>query len=140
MRSRFGGRAQLSLEYLLLLAAFFSCLLLFLPLLQKSYAAALFGIDARNASFFSESLAQASRELSVLGEGTAVSIGINPLNPWQISVQGNRLLVSVSSGVLGKTKEFSAELSMPAASFSKEFSEKAALKVSKTSGLLVIDG
>ncbi|GEM_PF-2495012 len=132
-------RAQLSLEYLLLLAAFFSVLLLMLPLIQRAYALALFGFDARQAESFSRDFAQKARQLSILSENSVLSIEIQPLQEWQISASGKKLVVSFGSKQLGKTKTIETELFADFALFEKTASGKTVLVLEKKGGLLVVN-
>ena len=131
-------RAQLSLEYLLLLAAFFSVLLLMMPLIQRAYALALFGFDARQAVSFSKQFSEAVKQLSVLADDSSFSIEISPLHAWSVSAKEKKLVVFFQSKQLEKTKTIEAELVMPFAEFTKDFDAKSEIVLKKENGALVI--
>ncbi len=131
-------RAQLSLEYLLLLSAFFSVLLLLMPLIQQSYALALFGLDVRQAVSFSKEFAETAAQLSVLADNSALSIEARPLHEWTVSAKGKKLVVSLRSESLGKTKTIETTL-VPDLFFEKSFREKTTLVLKKENAVLTID-
>lgn len=131
-------KAQLSLEYLLLLSAFFSVLLLLMPLVQKTYALALFGFDVRQAVSFSKEFAETVAQLSVLSDNSSLSIEARPLHEWAVSAKGKKFAVSVRSESLGKTKTIETTL-VSDLFFEKVFSEKTTLVLRKENALLAID-
>lgn len=132
-------RAQLSLEYLILLAAFFSVLLLVLPLVQRTYALALFGFDVRQALSFSREFAETSKQLSILAEKSSMAIEISALHDWTVHADGKKLLVSISSAELGKTKLIESELALETEKFEKTFNGQQKLVLRKNGPLLTID-
>lgn len=131
-------KAQLSLEYLLLLSAFFSVLLLLMPLIQQSYALALFGLDARQAVSFSKEFSETVAQLSVLADGSSLSIDAAPLGEWVVFARGKKLVVSIYSESLEKTKTIDATL-VSNVFFEKTFSEKTTIVLKKENSGLAID-
>jgi len=128
----------LSLEYLLLLSAFFSALLLLMPLVQRSYSLALFGFDSRQAVSFSEEFSETVLQLSILADGSALSIDARPLHEWNIIARGKTLSVSLRSESLGKTKDIETSLAT-GVFFEKSFGEKTTIILKKNNGKLTID-
>ncbi len=110
-------KGQLSLEYLILLAAFLSFLLFLLPYLNTIYHLGIFSADVKNAENFLQSFANSASSLSILGEGLEQSISARILTGWEIYAEGNELFVVVRSSELDKTKQLSTalntEISMP---------------------------
>lgn len=97
---------QLSLEYLLLLAAVLCVFALLLPLLNNVFQLCLFGLDSVNAKRFSAELQENVSQMSFQADGAAAIIEASPMLPWEISSDGNTLSVSVQ-GMDGNEKSFS---------------------------------
>ncbi len=106
-------RAQISLEYLLITAAFFSFLLLFAPIALKTYSIALFGFDVLNAQNFANSFEEEVRELKALENGSEKIIEVKTLNEWIISSE-KTLLIELKSAELKKSKQIKRSLSIKA--------------------------
>jgi len=87
---------QLSLEYLLLLAAVLGIFSLLLPLLNNVFAASLFGLDSVNAKRFSQQLQQAVEETSFQADGAATLIEAEPLGKWRLFSEKETLFILVS--------------------------------------------
>ena len=107
------SKAQVSLEYLLLLGAFFSFLLLFFPLLQQTYYAGIFAFDVRAAQSFSDSFQSSVREFSVLGDGSKRILEASPATEWKIEAEKNILKIEIFQEKLKKKKEIKRELVHP---------------------------
>ncbi|MFH1224503.1 MAG: hypothetical protein V1676_01740 [Candidatus Diapherotrites archaeon] len=103
-------RGQASIEYLLVLAVFFSFLAFILPSLGGVYAAGIFAMDARAAELFLWKAEAAAGELQNFGEGSSRGLEAEPLGKWEISARGREIFVAVESEELGKRKELSAEM------------------------------
>lgn len=103
-------KGQLSLEYIIILAAFFSFLALLFPQLERVFYAGIFSTDVKNAENFLHSFENSARLLSVLGEGSEQRISARIFTSWEIYLEGNKLIVLVKSKELGKEKKLSAEL------------------------------
>jgi len=103
-------RGQTSLEYLLVIAAFLSFLLLIVPHMGRVYSAGVFGLDVRNAESFLVSLEGCAGRLSVYGEGSEEILSAKIMTQWEAYCRGNEIFVVVHSSELGKSKELSREL------------------------------
>lgn len=88
-------KAQLSLEYLLLLAAVLCIFALLLPLLNNVFQLCLFGLDSVNAKRFSEEMQGTVARMSFQADGSAATIEANSLLPWKIASSGEKLLILV---------------------------------------------
>ena len=96
--------AQLSLEYLLLLAAVLGLFAVLLPLLNNVYSTSLFALDSLNAKRFCLSLQEAIEEMSFQADGSVNSIEARPLSQWNLSSSGKQLLVAVQGPNLVEKK------------------------------------
>ena len=130
--------AQLSLEYLLVLAAAFAVFAVFLPLLNGIYAASLFGLDALNAGAFSSALQQSIEEMAFQADGSLSQVEARPLTSWLVSLEGERLLVSVK-GPGSREKLFEVFFPNKAGSWSYELKSKKVFFLWKESGNLLLE-
>jgi uncharacterized protein (UPF0333 family) len=87
--------AQLSLEYLILLAAALSAFAVLLPILNQTYEASLFAIDCANAKSFANGLQNSIQEISIQAEGASKTIEANPLGQWHLSSNEEELTIKV---------------------------------------------
>jgi hypothetical protein len=132
------SKGQLSLEYLLLLAAFFSVLLLFVPLISEIYHVGIFGLDARNAKTAAFSIQQTLNDFSLLADGSSKSFKLKPLLEWRISFKGQRMVFSVYSAKLNKEKTFSMSFSSKTVNSTKTISKETEMLLIKKSGTVLI--
>ena len=130
-------RGQLSLEYLLLLCAFFSAFLLVLPAASEAFNASLFAMDVSNAKAFLHDFRECIEKLSVLGDGSIVSIEARPLNEWKLAVSGAKAELDVL-GEDGNRKLLSLAFSAHIAQFSETISSPKTLLLAKKHGQILI--
>lgn len=102
-------KAQLSLEYLLLLAAVLCIFAMLLPLLNNVFQLCLFGLDSVNAKRFSNEMQATVSQMSFQADGAAAIVEANPLLPWKISSASEKLLILVQ----GKDGNKSFSVSFP---------------------------
>ena len=95
-------RGQLSLEFLLLVAAFFSFLLLMLPAIRDVLQLGSLGVDVKAAELFAHRAKDASQRLLAFGEGSTEEIGALASHEWGLSSQGGRLMVEIGEGAQSK--------------------------------------
>lgn len=124
---------QLSLEYLLLLAAVLAIFAMLLPLLNSVYATSLFGLDSLNARNFASSLQAAIEEMSFQADGSAILVEARPLSNWIVSLAGERLLVSVQGPEESK-KQFEVLFPNKAGNYTLSLSSKTLFLLKKQSG------
>ncbi|VVB66469.1 Uncharacterised protein [Candidatus Gugararchaeum adminiculabundum] len=109
-------RAQVSLEFLLVFAAFLAVLALILPLLYNSYALEQSLSGKRYAELAAYALQGAADNACVLGAGNTEPVELRLPFPANISASGKNLTVSVG----GKSKSaetlcsYSESLALPA--------------------------
>lgn len=132
------SRGQLSLEYLILLAAALSVFAVLLPLLSQVYEAALFGLDSANAKAFSKNIALSVEEASFQADGALKLLKAEPLGTWVFSSSGSQLSIEVL-GPSGRKKAFVIEFPNKLPQNNLEVSGQATLKISKTGGRILLE-
>ena len=110
---------QLSLEYLIVLGAFLSMLLLFMPLLTKTYHTGIFGLEAVKAEKFANTFKNRVSELSILGEGSKYRLTVSPVLEWKLSLQKNKLTIIIKSTELETEKSIETEIKNISNNFTK---------------------
>jgi len=101
--------AQVSLELILLMSVFFSILLLFTPLIQKTFFLGIYALDVSRAKNFSDSFSVAVQELNSMSNGSKISFTAEPLTEWKIKAEKENLTVKVFLEKYSEEKTFSAE-------------------------------
>ncbi len=103
------AKAQVSLELILLMSVFFSILLLFTPLIQKTFFLGIYVLDVSRAKNFSDSFSVAVQELNAMSNGSKISVTAEPLTEWKIKTEKEKLTVKVFLEKYSKEKTFSSE-------------------------------
>src|SRR3989344_8728188 len=101
---------QITFEYLLITAAFFTFMLVLLGPLEQALDTAIFSMDVISAEHFSERIALSSESLSMLGIGSSKKMESRVLTEWHIYRGAENAFLEVSSAKLGKTKEFPMQI------------------------------
>jgi uncharacterized protein (UPF0333 family) len=101
-------RGQLSLEYLILLAAVLAVFAMLLPLLSSIYSHGLFALDSINAKQFAVSMQQHVNEMRFQADGAIASFSVKPFNNWGIRSNAKQFFVAVPDPE-GKPKEFAVD-------------------------------
>ncbi len=129
--------AQISLELLLLTAAFLSVLALFLPVFQTIFVGSQLGLESLKAQSFADSFQQKTALLNVLGNDSEFAITISPSRPWALRLNENQFeLVFFESEE--KEKRFERELAFSARPTELFFSEPTQVVLQKSNGQLVV--
>ena len=89
--------AQISLEYMIVLAALFSVILVFIPMISETYEAGLFAVDVLNAKTFSNNFSNSLSELNFFSDGAKKRFEINPLNTWEIECKNRVLKITITN-------------------------------------------
>ncbi len=138
MKFQISNNAQISLELILITAAFFSFLLLFLPLIQKTLFLGLFALDVSNAKAFCNSVEVSARELNSMSSGSKITLTAKPLNEWIIKSDKNKFFLAVYSENYNKEKIFSFDsFNLFFDEFS--FSEETVFVLTKTEKLVLLE-
>ncbi len=131
-RSTRSIRAQSSVEYLIVLAAFLAALSLLIAPLMQSYRAALFWMEVQEASSFLQRFESSVQTLSLMAPDSAQSIEFNASSTWLLESDNTAIHISLSDEFLKKTKNLSAELDQPVGFSRKELIGKGSIVLQKT--------
>ena len=132
-------RGQVSLEYLLVLAAALSITLFLLAPLKAAYHASIFALDTKNASSFLNQLESSAEQLCILGEGTTRTLRAEPMTKWHLENNGNGISLTLECMELETTKTLTAELCLPAeGAFPASFENKFSLALEKENNFVSI--
>ncbi|MFH1663683.1 MAG: hypothetical protein ABH986_02655 [archaeon] len=124
-------KAQASLELILLMSVFFSVMLLFTPVISKTFFLGIYALDALKAKDFSDSFSAASAELNSMSTESSLSITAEPLLEWRVKADSNSLEATVLLEKYGKKKTFfSGQFNL--VPFEHSFSEKTVFVLTKT--------
>lgn len=129
---------QISLELLLLTAAFLSVLALFLPIFQTVFAGGQLGLESLKAQSFADSFQQKAALLNVLGNDSEFAVAVSPSRPWTVRLNENRFeLVFFESEE--KEKRFERELAFFALPTELVFSDPSKIVLQKKNGQLIVN-
>lgn len=128
--------AQISLELLLITAAFLAVLGLFLPVFQTVFSGGLLGLEALKAQSFADAFQQKTALLNVLGNDSELVLEASPSRPWTLRLNENRLeLVFLDSE---NEKRLVRELAFSAIPTELVFSEPTHIVLQKNDGRLIV--
>lgn len=131
------SKAQISLELLLLTAAFLGVLALLVPVFQTIFSGGLLGLEALKAQSFADSFQQKVSLLNVLGNESELVLDVFPSRPWTLRLNDNQLEIVFSESP-EKEKRFVRELAFPANPAEFVLSKQASLVLNKNNGQLVV--
>ncbi len=118
-------KAQVSLEYLLIMAGFFSILVVLVPAISNSITAFESAQDTVLAERIADSLNQNSRLFSFLGNGTVKTLTFTPTKSIAVWSEGKKIVIA--SG----TKQFEVLLQSEQNIPKQEFTSKFFLTIEK---------
>lgn len=124
-------KAQASLEFLIVLVAFFSLLLLFTPTITKLHYTGLLALEKKKAETFAVSLQQTLKEFSLLANGSKKSLAVKASIPWEISLTGNHLQLELHSRELNKTAALNYSLAFPVNSLQVTCTKECVFEIEK---------
>jgi uncharacterized protein (UPF0333 family) len=116
---------QVSLEYLILLAAFFGVLGLALPVMSESTQGFLGASDSLLAKRIADEAQEQINLMKFLGNGSARVLEFFPAKKITLYSQGNELIVQANE------KQFSVDCFSPQLIPTQEFSSKFFIKIEK---------
>ncbi len=108
MKSATSNKAQISLELILVMSVFFSVLLLFTPLISKTFFLGIYALDVIKAKNFSDSFSITVNELNSMSNESKIILTAEPLMEWKIKLEQEKLFL-VIIGKQEKQKEFVSE-------------------------------
>lgn len=115
-------KAQLSMEFLVILLATVVILLVFMPVFTKLEKSTLFAVDVYNASNVLSDLKTGVLLLDTLAEGSTFEIDFGFVKPVQFSCSGNVAKIEISNDINSetKTKTLETELALNCDGFDKQ--------------------
>lgn len=113
-------KAQTSLEFLIVLVAFFSVLMLFVPMIAKIHHSGILALEKKKATAFSQELLQTLDEFSLLANGSKKQLKVNASLKWEIEFTSGELLLEIFSKELNKS--ISLNETLPVQTSSLQFS------------------
>ena len=131
-------KGQLTLEYLILLAAILSAFAFIIPQITKFYNAAIFAMDSKNSEIFAEKIVKEAEKLSVFEQASLESIKAKPNLKWKLSIKGKKISILVESASLEKQKEISKEAKTEIEEFEAEYSKELQLSLKKENGKITV--
>ena len=132
------AKGQLSIEYLIIIAAFLSALLAVSPFINTTLYLAEFAQDVQNAKLFCNEISAAIEKISLLSDGSEFGISSRIIEEWNISVLDGKVKITVESKKLEKTKSVEAAVSKQLQFVEKFPSGDVKLHITKTNGKISI--
>jgi len=124
-------KGQVSLELILLMSVFFSVLLLFMPLISKTFFLGIYALDSLKAKDFSDSFTVSVTELNSMSNESSIKLTAEPSLEWEINAEENKLTVEILSEECSKKKTFVSE-QFNLIPFEKTLKEKTVFILTKT--------
>jgi len=131
-------KAQISLEYLLLLAVLFGSFAIIAPKILESYNAMVFASDVQNAKAFCEKLSSTIEKTGFFENSSSESLKAFPELKWKLMASRNEIKVQVESNALQKIKELKCNAGIAVETFEQDFTKSFTVKVQKASGKVSI--
>ena len=125
-------KAQVSVEYMLLLAAFFGILAITLPVTMQTAQDFLSSSDNLLAKRISEELKEEINLQTFLGNGSSKIMEYSPAKTLTIYSQGSQVVIE------GKGKTYLVETSFPQLIIRQELSTKFIVQVKKENGKIIV--
>ena len=126
-------KAQVSMEYLLIMAGFFSILVVLVPAITNSINAFESAQDTVLAEKISDSLNQNSRLFDFLGNGTMKTLTFTPIKSISVWSEGKKVFVASEAKQFEVL--FESEQNIP----KQEFTSKFSLTIEKESDNVVAE-
>ncbi len=95
-------KAQSSLEFLMVLTAFLSVLVLLFPIALNAFNSMLFRLDLKNAEFLASRIELTANELKLLSDGSSREIPFTAIGKWGFSFRDGLLKIALRSASRGK--------------------------------------
>jgi len=125
-----GNKAQISLEFLVILVAMIAILIVFLPVFSKLEKSVLLTLDVYNASKYLTEFQSNVSMLNTLEIGSSTLFEMQFIYPADFSCQNNLIKLVLGNEI--KTKELSKELALNC-DFAFKIDKKASILLSKAS-------
>ncbi len=126
-------KAQVSLEYLLILIAFFAALALMIPIISFSIDQLFISIDSINSKKIIEIIKENDNLFEFLSDGSLKKFEFIPSNKINVNIKNNKIMIFTSS------KSFDLIVKNNQKEIVKEFTNKFYLEIKKENGITLID-
>ncbi len=140
-KSKKSEKGQISIEFLILIAAFLSSMLLLVPIANKTYNIGIFGIESAKAKNFAEQFKQKIDEMNFLGNSSRIEITANPSTKWNITINPDGIRIKIKNDYLEeeKTIETKFENEMEFRKIEKTIEKNEIFAVGKNNGIIYIE-
>gem|GEM_PF-1665534 len=129
-------RAQLSLEFLLVMAGFVMALALFTPVAVRASKNAIYSMETLKAREFLSGFRSAAMAISFLSDGSAKELALNPTGEWQFSAGNSKATLSLNSKTLNRSDSFTVSIPAEVKEFNCTLSRGNTLRVEKIAGTI----
>lgn len=131
-------KAQLSLEFLLVMAGFVLVFALFVPIAVKSTKNTFYALEIQKAKSFLSNFKNSVQETTILSNGTVKEIKAKPLTKWFFSVKNRTAEIKIENNALNREHSIKETLSLNLPEFSAEFEKQSVLRIEKSNGKIFI--
>lgn len=131
-----GLNGQVSIEFMIIFAAFLSILFVFVSASMDFFEAGSFFLELRKAESFSEQLNSVLSEVYSFSSGSNQLINSSISFPWIISCNEKKCLIEVLNKVDSKKIDFN--LFVPVENFSFEFEKEINLSILKKNNFVEV--
>lgn len=128
--------AQLSIEFLLVMAGFVMALVVFTPVAIRASKSALYVVEGEKAKAFLSEFRNSALQALFLSDGTVKEISVNARADWQFTVGSGKASVTVKSESLGREKTYTVSVPGELPDFSVAFKGKKTVRMEKSNSLI----
>jgi hypothetical protein len=128
---------QVSLEFLLVTAAFLAVLGLWWGVGGSVWSEGTWALDTLEAQRFIDELSFHADALELLGDGSAFELIARPAHAWRVSGEGTAVVLVVSEGT--RSKRFERASGLVVAPFAFELDRGAVIRVMRVGDALAVD-
>lgn len=129
-------KAQISLEFLLVMAGFLLALALFMPVAIRTSKNAFYSVDALKARSFLSDFRSSAFSISFHSDGSVKEFAPRPARRWQFNAGNSRASVSLKSKTANHTSLFTASIPAEVEEFNCTLSKGKILRMEKMQGVI----
>jgi len=132
-------KAQLSMEFLLVMAGFVFVLALFTPVAVRASKNALYALELEKARAFLSEFKSAAGQASLLADGTACNVKAHALAEWNFNVIGGTASVTIKSSTLGRSETITASVPEELPHYGASFKGSHVVRIEKSHGAIFLE-
>ncbi len=129
-------RAQLSLEFLLVMAGFVLALALFVPVAIKTSKSALYSMDALRARNFLSEFSSNAITISFHADGSVKEFVPKPAREWRFSAGNSIATLTLQSKAVNRSSSFTVSIPAEVEEFNCTLSKGKILRMEKSNGII----